>query len=460
MAAPPAASVAGKPDCTVLGGPGRDELVGTSGDDVICGRGGDDHLVGGGGDDELRGGDGDDELAGGPGRDVARGEKGKDVLTGGGGDDTLRGGKGNDQVDGQDGAGARDVVRCGSGKADRAFADTRHDVVSGCEVVNQNDPPSNITLKPKTLTENSPVGTLVGKLKATDADPGDRHTFALVGGKGAGDNSSFTIDGKRLLTAAAVDFEADPTLSIRVRAQDIAGARYAKSLTVSVTDVAETPTPTPPAPCTNGTTIGEGAGRTFSEPGGGEYYVHNNNWNDNYGGTHVITACNYDNWYVTVNIPDHGDNAVEAYPNVHRDYDDIPLANISSADFAGVGPKCAGCIYNTAFDIWIGDGLSHELMIWTENWGQRPAGNQIATSTIGGHTYQVWRSGSGDGGIFTYVSVPEQLSGNMPLNLFFADVRARGWTPTTTWQVDFGVETVDTNGTNQRFTFTDFHVYD
>ena len=153
------------------------------------------------------------------------------------------------------------------------------------------------------MTENSPVGTLVGKLKATDADPGDRHTFALVGGKGAGDNCSFTIDGKRLLTAAAVDFEADPTLSIRVRAEDIAGARFAKSLTVTVTDVAETPTPTPPAPCTNGTTIGEGAGRTFSEPGGGEYYVHNNNWNDNYGGTHVITACNYDNWYVTGEHP-------------------------------------------------------------------------------------------------------------------------------------------------------------
>ena len=72
----------------------------------------------------------------------------------------------------------------------------------------------------------------------------------------------------------------------------------------------------------------------------------------------------------------------------------------------------------------------------------------------------MWRSGSGDGGIFTDVSVLEQASGNMPLNQFFADVRARGWTPTTTWQVDFGVETVDTNGTTQRFTFTEFDIYD
>ena len=48
----------------------------------------------------------------------------------------------------------------------------------------------------------------------------------------------------------------------------------------------------------------------------------------------------------------------------------------------------------------------------------------------------------------------------MPLSLFFADVRARGWTPTTTWQVDFGVEIVDTNGNPERFDFTDFSIND
>ena len=46
----------------------------------------------------------------------------------------------------------------------------------------------------------------------------------------------------------------------------------------------------------------------------------------------------------------------------------------------------------------------------------------------------------------------------MPLALFFADVRARGWTPTTTWQVDYGVEVVDTNGNRSGSTsiITDF----
>jgi hypothetical protein len=151
---------------------------------------------------------------------------------------------------------------------------------------------------------------------------------------------------------------------------------------------------------------------------------------------------------------------VQTYLNVHRDYNNRALSTITSARFAATGPRCAGCIWNIAFDIWIGDEFSHELMIWTENWNQRPAGNMVGTTTIGGKQYQVWRSGSGDGGILTYVSVVPQLSGTMPLSAFFADVRARGWTPTTTWQVDYGVEVVDTNGTPQRFNFTDFYIND
>ena len=97
-------------------------------------------------------------------------------------------------------------------------------------------------------------------------------------------------------------------------------------------------------------------------------------------------------------------------------------------------------------------------MIWTDNWNQVPAGNMVGVATIGGQQYQVWQSGSGDGGILTYVSVIPQTSGTMPLAAFFADVRARGWTPTTTWQVDYGVEVVDTNGNPERFAFTDFSV--
>ena len=237
------APVVGAPGCTIVGTPGDDVLEGTPGDDVICGRGGDDRLVGRGGDDQLRGGRGDDELSGRGGDDLARGEQGKDVIKGGGGDDRLRGGKGNDQLDGRDAGAFTDIVRCGPGTADRAFADMGDDVVSGCEVVNQNDPPTDIRLEPATVAENSPVGTLVGTLEAKDPDPGDKHSFSLVAGPGGGDNGSFTIQGTQLLTAAALDFEVHASLSVRVRATDLEGATYARSLTVTVGDVSENSPP-------------------------------------------------------------------------------------------------------------------------------------------------------------------------------------------------------------------------
>jgi Glycosyl hydrolase family 12 len=200
--------------------------------------------------------------------------------------------------------------------------------------------------------------------------------------------------------------------------------------------------------------------RSYSEADGGQYLVHNNNWNDNAGGNTVITACDYNNWYLISDTPNHSDMSVQTYPNVHRDYNNVPLTRIKSARFAAKGPRCTGCVYNIAFDIWLGSGFSHELMIWTDNWGQRPLGKVVDTVTIGGHEYQVWRSGSGDGGVFTYLSTTPQLSGDMPLSEFFKDVQNRGWNVTTTWQVDYGVEIVDTNGNPERFDFTDFAITD
>lgn len=234
-----------------------------------------------------------------------------------------------------------------------------------------------------------------------------------------------------------------------------------------------TPTPTPTATatetptatatgktCTNGDTIPEGAGLSYFEPDGSEYFIHNNNWNDSAGGSTTITACSYDNWFLVSDTPDHSDMSVQTYPNVHRDYNDASLSTIQSARFAATGPRCGGCTYNIAFDIWIGRNFSHELMIWTDNWNQTPAGDKVDTVIIGGQQYEVWREGTGDSGMLTYVSVTPQTSGTMPLSDFWADVKKRGWTPTTTWQVDYGVEIVDTNGNPERFDFTDFYIND
>ena len=222
-----------------------------------------------------------------------------------------------------------------------------------------------------------------------------------------------------------------------------------------------TSTPTGTKSCTNPgwvttATGNAGEGRTY-----GQYYVHNNMWN-NHNGTYTMSVCNYDNWFEDVTQPKPGDLGVQAYRNVHKDYADLPLARIQSAKFAATAPSCSGCIYNVAFDIWINNGFENELMIWTQNSGQTPAGSKIGTTTIGGQQYEVWKTDGANtpGGIFTYKSVNTQTAGTMPLQSFFQDLEARKWIPanSTTWQVDYGVEVVSTNNTKQRFAFTDFSI--
>jgi len=221
------------------------------------------------------------------------------------------------------------------------------------------------------------------------------------------------------------------------------------------TTTTPTSTASPGQTCTNPSfvttsTNNQGDGQTF-----GAYYVHNNMWNND-NGTYTLSACNYNSWFVDVTQPLPGDRGVQAYPNVHKDYNDVPLSKIQSAKFASTSPaNCSGCIYDVAFDIWIGDGLNNELMIWTDNKGQEPAGNKVGTVTFGGFTYDVWH----ENGYTAYVSQVTQKSGTMPLASFFNDMAGRGWAPkATTWQVDYGVEVVSTGNTKQRFSFNDFSI--
>jgi Ca2+-binding RTX toxin-like protein len=201
-------------------------ITGTSGDDVLVGGPGDDVICGGGGDDVLRGGAGEDRLVGGGGDDYLQGGRHDDRLRAGTGDDDLRGGRGNDRLHARDAARFEDDLRCDEGPKDRAYADAGDKVSRTCELPRRNAAPTDLVLAPATVTENAPVATEVGLLSVTDPDERDTHGFTLVAGAGDTDNASFSVDGRRLLTAAVLDFERDAALSLRVRVTDRAGATY------------------------------------------------------------------------------------------------------------------------------------------------------------------------------------------------------------------------------------------
>ncbi len=103
-----------------------------------------------------------------------------------------------------------------------------------------NRPPTAINVSANTVVENSPAGTLVGVLSASDPDYGDTFQFELVAGDGDVDNAAFTIAGDQLATAASFDFEASASRSIRVRVTDAEGERFEAVLQIDVLNQVET----------------------------------------------------------------------------------------------------------------------------------------------------------------------------------------------------------------------------
>ncbi len=102
-------------------------------------------------------------------------------------------------------------------------------------------PDLGIALSTASVPENAPAGTHVGALSNVDPGAGAR-TFALVGGDGSQDNGRFRIAGAQLETAAPLDFETRPSVSIRVRATGADGSVVEQSFVIAVTNVDEAPT--------------------------------------------------------------------------------------------------------------------------------------------------------------------------------------------------------------------------
>ena len=104
-------------------------------------------------------------------------------------------------------------------------------------VTNVNETPTDMALSSAGVAENAPAGTAVGTFSATDPDADGTFSYTLVDGVGAEDNSSFTIVGGQLRTAAVLNYEAQGSYAIRVRATDQGGLWFEKAFTISLSDV-------------------------------------------------------------------------------------------------------------------------------------------------------------------------------------------------------------------------------
>jgi hypothetical protein len=218
------------------------------------------------------------------------------------------------------------------------------------------------------------------------------------------------------------------------------------------------------APCTNPEFV------TSDENGmwfDGKYIVHNNMWNvSGYDVTETLAACSYRNWRVTATADNSArDGAVKTYPNVHRDFHNwatgheprlTSFKRISST-WAARTPHVG--IYNAAFDIWLnGVPGEHEVMIWTDNFRQVPAGSPVATREFGGHRWKVWATA--DNSYIAFVPTRRITHGTLGLRTMLMWLVRRDRLPrnVTVGQICFGFEIVSTGGRPATFKVNDFSV--
>jgi alkaline phosphatase D len=104
-------------------------------------------------------------------------------------------------------------------------------------IINQN--PYNIQLDNLSVQENSPTGTIVGHLSASDNDEEDTHLFGLVDNA----NGRFEIDSNKLVVNnyALLDYESNQYHSVSVFTVDNRGAYFQRDFNISILDVNEPP---------------------------------------------------------------------------------------------------------------------------------------------------------------------------------------------------------------------------
>ena len=268
---------------------------------------------------------------------------------------------------------------------------------------------------------------------------------------------------------------------------DVAATPAARPTPRSTSTPSTTPTITSAAPTTTTTrkappaTAGTHAAANCTNPAFstsdsddgwsvGDYYVHNNMWNAaDYSVSQKLAACSAGNWSVTTTADDdNGDGAVKTYPNVHKDYHDWgtdkepPLRQYSrlTSTFAATSPHTG--IYNVAYDIWLnGVPGNREVMIWTENYRQSPAGDRVARDLeFSGTTWDLYATD--DNEYLAFIPSRQLTRGTLNLKAFLDYLVKNDRVPanSTLGQICFGVEVVSTGGKPATFQFTDFSVTD
>jgi hypothetical protein len=211
----------------------------------------------------------------------------------------------------------------------------------------------------------------------------------------------------------------------------------------------------------------------ITDADGSNTYVANNMWgcgsvqpgqSGAYCGIQTVTSYAPGDWSVTSDQKA-GNTGVLTYPDVGQVFTlssdtDPPISAFSSvtSSFAENMNATSGTDAEAAYDIWLDDGTGpNEIMIWVDNHGQTPAGDDKGSVDIGGTTYELWNAD----GTVSFVMSNEQ-SGTVNILAVLNWLQSNGYVASTAdlGQVDFGWEICSTGGVPETFTVSSYTLKD
>lgn len=111
------------------------------------------------------------------------------------------------------------------------------------DVIDQNDPPTGISLSTTKISEATALNKLVARISASDEDAGDVHVFSLKEGNGINDegNDYFTISGDSLLLKEQISKLGKESFKILLAVTDSSSASFQKEFVFQLTDINNPP---------------------------------------------------------------------------------------------------------------------------------------------------------------------------------------------------------------------------
>ena len=194
----------------------------------------------------------------------------------------------------------------------------------------------------------------------------------------------------------------------------------------------------------------------------GPFIVQNNAWSGDHG-PQCITASSYHRWHVVSTQP--GTTSVKTYPSVTSGYyrdGEIPyrsLTALRSVYNESMPARNRNYIAEAAYDIWL-NNWNIEVMAWTDNHGQVPAGNPVHTYRVYGIKWTLWIGDCGQP-CYSFVRHVNKPHGMVHILSLLRILVARGniRSSATVTDVQSGWEICSTSGRPLTFTIHNYSLY-